>query len=1334
MMNRITIALKICLFYLLSIECQAQTIIFSENFNGAPNWTLNSAGNTIIAGSLPNPGGSPNTWAINNAGTTIDGSNNLHITCSGFICNLLGAPGPIYNASGAGNNTNTAALMNTDILASSFTGGGPFTLSFEWICEGASTPSNASARLIYSVDGGANWIERATNYNGNGGAALTESIDMATLVGFTPTVNNIRLGFRWFNIGTSGHVDPPMIVDNINITIPSTSNSITTGTITGSPFCAGSTFNVPFSSTGTFNAGNIYTAQLSDATGSFASPVTIGTLNSSANAGTIAVTIPGGTAAGNGYLIRVISDNPALTGSSSLAFTINSPVTPTFATIPNVCQNATAPVLPITSTNVTPITGTWSPAVSTANVGTTVYTFTPNAGQCATSTTLSITVDATVTPTFASIPNVCQNATAPVLPTSSTNGTPIIGTWAPAVSTANAGTTVYTFTPNAGQCATTTTLSITVDAPVTPTFNAIGPLCLNSSAPVLTLSSTNAIPILGTWNPATINTATAGITTYTFTANINQCATNATLDIEITNSITPTFANIGPLCLGSSAPALPASSTNLPAIVGTWNPSTINTNAVGITTYTFTPNVGQCAGTSTLDIEITNAITPTFAAIGPFCQNTSATTLPLNSTNTPNITGTWNPSTISTSTIGTSNYTFTPDAGQCAVNTTVNIEITTPNITPTFTQISPICLNGSAPILALSSTNSSPITGTWNPSTINTSTAGIFTFTFTPNGGQCATITTMDIEITNSILPTFAGIGPLCIGSVAPVLPLSSSNSPAITGTWNPSTISTVSIGSTSYNFTPDPNQCASNTSINIDITNSITPTFASIAPLCQGAVAPLLPGSSTNTPAIAGTWNPTTINTSNVGVTTYTFTPNAGQCGAITTLDVEVIATPPAPTLTIASSVTTICSGQLVDFTATPNSTNTGDIIQWFINGSPVIGGTGLLFSSNTLNNNDQITAVFTPSSSCLAGQSANSNIILITVNPTVAPSISISTTTTQICVGDNVTFNSFTNGGGSAPQYQWLINSNAVAGATSSSFSSSTLTNSDVITLQLTSNLACALPTTASSNSITMIVLPYGTPTISISADRNVICLGQTVVLNANFSIGGTSPEFNWQIGGSNIITSTPTFTVTGLNASSNVTCTLNSNYACTTSSTALSNEIAIQVNPVPTVTLSEDVTIQEGESTSLTASATTNMTYLWVPSSSLSCSNCLNPTATPVETTVYTFNVTDTATSCSANDSLKVTVIRNYDIWVPTAFSPNNDGANDVFSVRGNNIKEFTLRIYDRWGTKVFETSNLAESCNGEYQDRIINSGILVYVLDFTLNDGTTDTKKGNITVSN
>ena len=75
------------------------------------------------------------------------------------------------------------------------------------------------------------------------------------------------------------------------------------------------------------------------------------------------------------------------------------------------------------------------------------------------------------------------------------------------------------------------------------------------------LPGTSNNDITGTWRPATINTSTAGTTTYTFTPT-DQCATTSTMDIVITTQVTPTFTQIGPLCQNSTAPALPATSNN----------------------------------------------------------------------------------------------------------------------------------------------------------------------------------------------------------------------------------------------------------------------------------------------------------------------------------------------------------------------------------------------------------------------------------------------------------------------------------------------------------------------------------------------------------------------------------------------------------------------------------------------------------------------------------------------------------------------------------------------------------------------------------------------------
>ncbi len=94
-----------------------------------------------------------------------------------------------------------------------------------------------------------------------------------------------------------------------------TALTITTGSI-ADPICAGTTISVPYTIVGTYGQSNIFTAQLSDANGSFSSPVDIGSLLA-VGSSTITATIPANTIPGEGYRVRVISSAPAVTGTSN---------------------------------------------------------------------------------------------------------------------------------------------------------------------------------------------------------------------------------------------------------------------------------------------------------------------------------------------------------------------------------------------------------------------------------------------------------------------------------------------------------------------------------------------------------------------------------------------------------------------------------------------------------------------------------------------------------------------------------------------------------------------------------------------------------------------------------------------------------------------------------------------------------------------------------------------------------------------------------------------------------------------------------------------------------
>ncbi len=115
-------------------------------------------------------------------------------------------------------------------------------------------------------------------------------------------------------IGTGGNANYTLRFNDLWEYTPAF--SISTGPLSLSPLCAGASIAVPFTSNGTFICSNTFTAQLSDASGSFASPVNIGSLVSNTS-GTISATIPSNTPNGTGYRIRVVSTNPVVTGSDN---------------------------------------------------------------------------------------------------------------------------------------------------------------------------------------------------------------------------------------------------------------------------------------------------------------------------------------------------------------------------------------------------------------------------------------------------------------------------------------------------------------------------------------------------------------------------------------------------------------------------------------------------------------------------------------------------------------------------------------------------------------------------------------------------------------------------------------------------------------------------------------------------------------------------------------------------------------------------------------------------------------------------------------------------------
>ena len=478
---------------------------------------------------------------------------------------------------------------------------------------------------------------------------------------------------------------------------------------------------------------------------------------------------------------------------------VNALRTPAFTQPPPICTGGLLSALPAISLE--SITGSWSPALD--NTQTTTYTFTPDAGQCAIAQTMVITVNPSVTPTFNAVLPICAGEALAPLSGISIEG--ITGSWSPALD--NTQTTTYTFSPDTGQCAIAQTLVIAVNQSVTPTFNAVSPICTGESLAALPTISLEGIT--GTWLPALDNTQT---TTYTFTPNLGECASQQTLIISVNPLVTPTFNPVAPICRGGSLQPLPTIS--LEGITGSWSPLPDNTQT---TTYTFTPDTGQCAtGLVLMNIVVNTLITPVFSIATTYCQNAIPDALPVLSSN--GISGTWFPSIIDTSVAGTHTYEFSPDTAQC---TTGKITLTV-NVSgagrPAFNINSAYCQNATPDNLPTVSDNGIP--GSWSPSAIDTSVLGIKNYTFTSVPGSCSVTYQFElvVEVTRITIPVFDLITDYYFVETPQILPTVSDN--GISGNWYPSVVLPNTLATGTYMFVPDTDQCADVFSIEMNVVN----------------------------------------------------------------------------------------------------------------------------------------------------------------------------------------------------------------------------------------------------------------------------------------------------------------------------------------------------------------------------------------------------------------------------------------------------------------------------------------------------------------------------------
>jgi len=308
--------------------------------------------------------------------------------------------------------------------------------------------------------------------------------------------------------------------------------------------------------------------------------------------------------------------------------------------------------------------------------------------------------------------------------------------------------------------------------------------------------------------------------------------------------------------------------------------------------------------------------------------------------------------------------------------------------------------------------------------------------------------------------------------------------------------------------------------------------------------------------------------------------------------------------------------------------------------------------------------TVDLTTPASCSNPQTSTVQII---VNPNLPASVSIGATATTICSGTSVTFTATPTNGGTTPSYQWYVGATPV-GTNSATYTTSTLTNGNVVSVVMTSNATpCLTGSPATSNTITMTVNPNLPASVSISATATTICAGTSVTFTATPTNGGTTPSYQWYVGATPVGTNSATYTTTTLANGNSVSVVMTSNATpCLTGSPATSNTITMTVNPNLPASVSiaaSATTICAGTSVTFTATPTnegTTPSYQWyVGAIPVGTNSATYTTTTLANGNVVSLVMTSNASPCLTGSPATSNTITMTVNPLPTASIVGNNG---------------------------------------------------------------------------
>ncbi|MBD3636137.1 MAG: PKD domain-containing protein [Crocinitomicaceae bacterium] len=456
------------------------------------------------------------------------------------------------------------------------------------------------------------------------------------------------------------------------------------------------------------------------------------------------------------------------------------------------------------------------------------------------------------------------------------------------------------------------------------------------------------------------------------------------------------------------------------------------------------------------------------------------------------------------------------------------------------------------------------------------------------------------------------------------------------------------------------------------------------------------------------GVLDGTGLTVGNVYTFDYTVTGMAPCPDATATVTITIVdcSSGAPPTADFNASQTTICEGDCIDFTDASTILGANPTWSWTFTGaatptSNVQNPTNICYNTA---GTYQVELTVTDAN----GTDTETKVSYITVNaaPTVTASASPNDT---ICSGDQVTLT-----GGGASTYTWDNGVTNGVAFTPTGTTTYTVTGDD--------GSGCTAQAT-----ITIVVENCDPLTANWWIPSTSICNGDCITFTDSSS--GNIASWEWTFGGGgtpNTVSNDPNPTVC---FDSTGTFTVNLQIAGGGDTSNYSQVISVFDVPIVDATL--DTLIDLGGSADLIAVGSSPGSYLWSPSEFVDCDTCAVTTASPYLSTIYTVALTD-LNGCTGYDSVDVQVNFIEGIDVPSAFSPNGDGNNDVLYVKGIGIETMIFTVYNRYGQKVFESDDQNIGWDGTFRGRDENSGVFTWMLEYNLVNGATGMLKGNTTL--